>query len=154
MVALSTATGGGRSVLLVLLARLLAIARTDCAAPNALASSSAHCTAPDVRALPLNLGYPAAYPLSQILTNWNPNVTSIPAHYGLFSSLRLFNGSDPLELAEAETYRRNEVPFVVRRPPGLMPAVEKWTEAFLLDALGSTKMDCEINNNKNFMYYK
>ena len=108
----------------------------------------------DIRLLPLGAGYPQTYPLSEILTAWSPNVTTIPAHYGRFSSLRLFNGSDAADMAEAELYRRSEVPFVVRNPPGLMPAVHKWNDDYLAAAMGPTQMECEINDNKNFLYYK
>ena len=46
----------------------------------------------DVRMLPISGGYPVLYPLGDILTAWSPDVTSVPAHYGRYSSLRVFNG--------------------------------------------------------------
>jgi hypothetical protein len=53
--------------------------------------------------------YPMLYPQADILRDWNPAVTSVPAHYGKYSSLRFFDFSDPEERAEAEEYRRAEV---------------------------------------------
>ena len=108
-------------------------------------------TAPDydVRLLPLGAGYPALYPLREILTAWNLDVTSIPAHYGRFSSLRWFNGSDVADMAEAEAYRVAELPFVVRAPPGVAPAVARWrSDKYMRKMARGVGQFTEVNDNK------
>ena len=105
----------------------------------------------DIRMMPLGAGYPVTFPLRDILTAWNPDVTSIPAHYGRFSSLRLFNGSDDTSMAEALLYRRTEVPFVVRRPPGIRPAMERWVDDAYI-AAHKEHWTAEFNEGRHFMF--
>jgi hypothetical protein len=45
----------------------------------------------DVRLLPIGGGYPATYPLADILSDWNPDVLTIPRTYGKYQSLRIFD---------------------------------------------------------------
>ena len=135
---------------------------TAAQAPPPLSTVHEHVTASsagyDVRLLPLGAGYPAQYPLSDILTDWNPDVTSVPAHYGRYSSLRVFDYSNPTELAEAEVYRRAEVPFIIRNVPSLTQTVAKWRDDdYLLSRPGvaGAAFSVEINeDNTHFMYYR
>ena len=104
----------------------------------------------DVRLLPLGPAglpalpgrYPMTYPLRDILGEWNPGVTSLPAHYGKYASLRVFDLGNAADAAEAEVYRRWEVPFVVRNVSAISgredSLVRRWaTDAGFVESLGT-----------------
>lgn len=118
------------------------------------------CAPFDVRMLPIGGGYPATYPLGEILSDWNPDVTTLPAHYGRYSSMRTFDYADEQERTEAEHYRRAEVPFVIRNVPELAPTVEKWaSDDYLLSQAkaggNDDRFPVEVNDdNTHFMYYR
>ena len=112
----------------------------------------------DVRMLPLSGGYPATYPLDDILSSWNPDITSLPRHTGRYSSLRIFNGSSASDLHEASLYRRFEVPFIVRGAPGIGAAVAAWAnDSYLIAARGvdnSEPYEAEISDaGTRFLYF-
>ena len=76
---------------------------------------------------------------------------SLPAHYGRYSSLRFFDGTDPHDMAESALYRRAEVPFVIRRPLQLDAAVSRWSDDEYI-ARKKPAWQAEANSNKHFMF--
>ena len=108
----------------------------------------------DVRLLPLHAGYPATYPLRDILNDWNPDIVTVPTHYGKYSSLRVFDARIPGDMEEALLYRRAEVPFILQNALGISGAVSKWwRDEYLIDVAGGASYDTEANDNAHFMYY-
>lgn len=106
--------------------------------------------------LPLGGGYPALFPLSEMLRVWNPDITLPPPSYGSFSSLRVFNFSSPPSLAEALKYRRAELPFLMRGIPSLDATVKAWGEDKYLEGLmGGDELvyPCEVSSGQHFMYF-
>jgi hypothetical protein len=103
--------------------------------------------------LPLGKGYPMLFPLTAILSEWNPDVTTPPPTYGRYSSLRYFDWQT--ERSEAEAYRRAEVPFIVRNVPSLVSAVERFRDDERVKAmLGETrKYEATAVDGNHFMYY-
>lgn len=108
--------------------------------------------------LALGHGYPALFPLADILTYWSADIVSVPPDYGRYSSLRVFDWRVPAERAEAEVYRRAEVPFVVRHVPSLDATAQAWgSDEGLMTAVGgpAAQHEAEINvaGSNHFMYW-
>lgn len=108
---------------------------------------------PKRHVLPLGQGYPMLFPLAAILGEWNPDVTTPPPTYGRYSSLRYFDWRT--ERAEAEAYRRAEVPFIVRNVPSLVTAVERFRDDATVSALLGAEREYEATavDGNHFMYY-
>jgi hypothetical protein len=99
--------------------------------------------------------YPKGYPLSSLLTAWNPHNISIPSKH--FNSLCSFNYQDTTELAIARKYRDHEVPFVLRNHPDLNDAVTRWRNFDYLEGLfggADALYRSEYSNNNHFMYWQ
>ena len=136
---------------------------SDAAVAGTAASAGAPAGAPGISVIagaeknlvPLGGGYPALFPLNVVLRAWNPDVTLPPTTYGAFSSLRVFNFSEPLERALASEYRRAEVPFILRGVASLDAAVVRWADdATLVADMGTVDhFTTEISNNQHFMYF-
>jgi hypothetical protein len=118
-------------------------------------SGARYLPAADARMLPIGGGYPWHYPLQDMLTLWNADVTTLPASHGAFQSLRTFDFNDPAELAEAELYRRAEVPFVIRNVPAMADTVKNWgRDEHLVSVMGAeTVFMADVNDGNHFMYY-
>jgi hypothetical protein len=105
--------------------------------------------------LPIGGGYPQHYPLTELLTAWNADVITLPRSHGAFQSLRIFDASQPAEMAEAGLYRRAEVPFVLRNIGAMAATVERWaSDELLTETMGATtQYMADTNDNNHFMYY-
>jgi len=110
--------------------------------------------------LPLGEGYPALFPLLEMLHAWNADITLPPPSYGTYTSLRVFNFSDTRQLQVANAFRRAEVPFIIRNIPSLDATVPLWSDDTYLTALMSTAgggpavtYPSEVSTGQHFMYF-
>jgi len=105
------------------------------------------------RRLPIGGGYPYGYPLVDILRDWNADVVSLPASYGRYQSMRVFDYAT--EAAEAAEYRAAEVPFVLRNLPRMGDTVERWADDAHMEAImgRTTKYVADVNDDNHFMFF-
>jgi hypothetical protein len=108
--------------------------------------------------LPLGGGYPALFPLTDILSYWSADITTPPPDYGLYSSLARLDWRVPADREQALKLRRAELPFVLTSLPSLDATVARWSsdEALLEDMGGAaSKHAMEINaaGSNHFMYW-
>jgi hypothetical protein len=100
---------------------------------------------PDVR-------YPRAYSAVDIVNNWNPDNTEIPAQH--YDTLCHFNFQVKEQLALAFEYRNAELPFIVYNVPEIDEVVKKWSDMdYLHSKLGSRKYRSETSKDNHFMYW-
>jgi hypothetical protein len=101
--------------------------------------------------------YPQLKPLSELLGNWNPNDAREPANYktsGKFKeTVRHFNWNNAEEMAEADEWRRAELPFVVTGNPTVAAVNKLWTPDYLLEHFGDRKRKVEKSPNNRFCYF-
>mmetsp|Transcript_11984 Transcript_11984/g.34643 ORF Transcript_11984/g.34643 Transcript_11984/m.34643 type:complete len:469 (-) Transcript_11984:65-1471(-) len=99
-------------------------------------------------------GYPFAWNVIDVLSNWNPDDTKIPdqIHQGLCS----FDWSNPSERDVALTYRKAELPFLIRNHEELWKTAERWSSRkYMLKLLGPDKeYKTEHSKNNHMMYWK
>ncbi|CAN0251840.1 unnamed protein product, partial [Phaeothamnion confervicola] len=100
--------------------------------------------------------YPATVALGALLRSWNPNESDVP---GFDEGLRVFDGADRAALELAALYRDCEVPFKVRGAPEVAAAAAKWTDTYLLAALGDPVNrvvggTTHRSESNHFMYWK
>jgi Cupin-like domain len=109
----------------------------------------------DLHRLPIGGGYPATWPLSELLSAWSPDITSLPRHYGRFTSLRAFDASNLEDIEEARHYRRAELPFILRNVASFDRTSELFRDdAFLVSESGDTLYHVDTNaDSAHFMYY-
>ena len=87
-------------------------------------------------------GYPRAYPIMDIVTNWSPD-RSTPLPQKHYHALCRFDYRRDLEKAMA--YREAEVPFVVYNVPAAEEVVRKWRDPkYLEKLLGSERYRTEV----------
>ena len=97
-------------------------------------------------------GYPAAYHMSEIVENWNPDNTEIPPFH--YDTLCHFDRQNETEYNYAMNYRRAEVPFVVYNIPEVDEVVKKWNNLdYLQRKLGYNKYRTELSTSNHFMYW-
>lgn len=98
---------------------------------------------PDCSGLP-QPGYPKKVAIADIVNNWNPDNTTMPAK--MYRSLCRFDYQTQFDLALA--YRDLEVPFQLYNVPDLNDISRKWhSDDYLRSKLGRyTKYKCEASN--------
>ena len=102
--------------------------------------------------------YPKAWPVDELLTNWNPNdVTTLPPHNrNVYHSLCIFDHETQYDIAL--TYRNAEKPFVIRNDPKVTKVVEKWDDGsgdYLHKVLGDVEEHrVERSPVNSFMWYR
>uniref|UniRef100_A0A7S4J512 JmjC domain-containing protein n=1 Tax=Odontella aurita TaxID=265563 RepID=A0A7S4J512_9STRA len=80
-------------------------------------------------------GYPMAWPVLDVLENWNPDDATPRAR--IYQGLCRFDAAT--EYDKALTYRKAELPFVIRDDPVVLPTVERWNQPeYLTRILGRT----------------
>lgn len=103
--------------------------------------------------LPPTEDYPKAYPLFDVLNNWNPDNVDIPKFH--YDSLCHFDFQNPAELAQAKLYQKHEKPFILYNIPQLDEISSKWsTFDYLIKKVGNTKFRTESSKSNHFMYWK
>lgn len=102
--------------------------------------------------------YPMAWPIPEVLTNWNVNdVTTIAPNYRqVYQGLCIFDYNTQYDIAL--TYRNAELPFVIRGDPKVERVVEKWddgTGEYLHSVLGDVEeYRTERSPTTSFMWYR
>jgi hypothetical protein len=101
--------------------------------------------------------YPKLKPLSQLLGDWNPNDVREPANYTTSAhfkeTIRHFDWNNKDEMAQADEWRRAELPFVVTGHPTVAEVNKIWTPEYLLTNFGSTPRKVEKSPNNRFCYF-
>jgi len=91
---------------------------------------------PDCPLIPDKLTYPKAWPIKELLDNWNTDSTDIPPFH--HDSLCHFDFRNETELQMSYKYREMELPYVMRNVPQLDEVVEKWANVdYLANRLGA-----------------
>ncbi len=99
-----------------------------------------------------NSNYPHEFSAIDILKNWNPDNTEIPARH--YDTLCHFDYQDKEQYKLAIQYRDAEVPFVVYNVPEIDAVVKKWGDLdYLQKRLGNRKYRTEKSENNHFMYW-
>lgn len=94
--------------------------------------------------------YPRAYPIKDLLDNWNPDDTTIPPkHYDSFCRFHYRE-----DKAKIEAYRKAEVPFVIRGVPEVERAAQRWSDVdYLNEQLGPyVPYLSETSSSNHFMF--
>ena len=94
--------------------------------------------------------YPKAYPVQEVLANWNPDDTTIPSfHYDSFCRFDYIK-----DRAKVEAYREANVPVVIENIPEVKRAVQQWSDFdYLNDKLGPyVPYVTETSKNNHFMF--
>mmetsp|Transcript_20564 Transcript_20564/g.20683 ORF Transcript_20564/g.20683 Transcript_20564/m.20683 type:complete len:836 (+) Transcript_20564:269-2776(+) len=95
--------------------------------------------------------YPKAYPVMDLLNNWNADNTDIPAFH--YDSLCHFDYKT--EYNKALAYRKAEKPFIVYNFPELDSAVKRWGDLdYLRKKIGTRKYRTETSKDNHFMYFR
>lgn len=96
-------------------------------------------------------GYPAAYPVMDLINNWSPDLpTPIPEQH--YTSYCRFDYKKDLNKALA--YRDAELPFVMFNVPKADKVVERWKQPDYLEKMaGTTKYRADTSHNNHFMYH-
>jgi len=107
-------------------------------------------------------GYPYEWKLvDEVLTNWNPDDTSMPT--GIYQGLCVFDFDKPTDRIKILAYRKAEVPFVTRNQPELLKAVERWnsyenesdpSSSYLHRLIGNKPQRNEYSKNNHFMFWR
>jgi len=97
------------------------------------------------------VGYPMAYSMLDIVDNWNPDNTDIPAMH--YDSLCHFDYKT--EYKKAETYRNAEVPFIVYNHPEVDNVATNWGNIdYLNKRLGDKSYGTTLSKSNHFMYFR
>lgn len=94
--------------------------------------------------------YPRVYPLPDLLNNWNPDDTTIPAvHYDSFCRFDYVK-----DRKQIEAYRAADVPVVITNIPEITQAVRKWSDIdYLNEKLGPyVPYLTETSKDNHFMF--
>ena len=97
-------------------------------------------------------GYPNTYPIMDLIENWNPDDTNIPARH--YDSLCHFDMSLESDRIKAENYREAEMPFIVFNHPEADAVVERWGDIeYLRKKIGNQAFRTETSTSNHFMYW-
>lgn len=97
-------------------------------------------------------GYPQAFPIMDLITNWPTDNTEIPAQH--YDSLCHFDFQNSSDLIKAYNYRKAEVPYVVYNIPEVDAVVNKWNDVdYLHRKLGNGAYRTETSKTNHFMYW-
>jgi len=95
--------------------------------------------------------YPMEFPIMNVTANWNPDTPEIPQRH--YAGICRFDFQT--QRAQADAYRRAEVPFIVQGVPSVEKTVAKWSDLrYLQDKLGHTEYLTEYSTNNHFMYFQ
>lgn len=99
-------------------------------------------------------GYPAQYNVLDVLTNWNPDNTSIP--HSIYQGVCMLDWKDPVQRDLAEKYRQAELPFVLQHHPEVWRTAERWSHYDYLETLlgDSQTYKTEHSQNNHLPYWK
>ncbi len=105
--------------------------------------------------------YPYEYPLLDILNNWNPNDTtfeSLEKRPAIYAAICRFNYSKGGDIQKALTYRKAEVPFILRDDPTVLQVVKRWnTPGYLSNLLNrgvDKKYKNEYSETNHLMFFR
>eukprot|EP01035_Chromulina_nebulosa_P026497 gene26497-34697_t len=97
--------------------------------------------------------YPIAYPILDLLNNWNTDVTDIPSYH--YDSICHFDYNNKTELDAAYAYRKADVPFIMYNIPELDKVVKKWSNIdYIHRRLGTKSYRTETSKDNHFMYWR
>ena len=98
--------------------------------------------------------YPVSWPVLDVLGNWNPNDTADPHRHSVHQGICRFDATKEYE--KALTYRKAEVPFVIRDDPVVLPTVERWNQPeYLPSILGhERKYRTDMASTNQLMFYR
>lgn len=106
----------------------------------------------DCPAIPAE-GYPKAYPIMNLLNNWNADSTEIPEFH--FDALCHFDYQNETQFQMIYAYRKAEVPFVAYNIPEVDEVVKKWNDVeYLQQKLGKKWYRSETSKDNHFMYWR
>jgi len=96
-------------------------------------------------------GYPKAWNILDIISNWNPDDTT--PHEAIYQGICVFDFDT--EYDKAINYRNAEVPYVVRNDPQVLRTVERWNLPDYLPRLlpANEPHRAEYSTNNHFMYW-
>lgn len=97
--------------------------------------------------------YPKAYPIMDVLNNWNTDSTEIPPlHY---DSICHFDYRNETQVQQAYNYREKEVPFIMYNIPEVDEVVKKWNDPnYMHKLLGNRNYRTEASESNHFMYWR
>ena len=98
-------------------------------------------------------GYPLSWPVLDVINNWNPD-DAVPRSK-IYQGICRFDATTEYE--KAVTYRRAEVPFVIRDDPAVLPTVERWNRSpeYLSDILGRTSAyRADYSDTNHLMFFR
>jgi hypothetical protein len=99
------------------------------------------------------MGYPKAWRIMDIVTNWNPDDTDPEVKdRAIYQGICAFDVmTDQIKI---DNYRRAEVPFVVRNDPSVLRTVKRWNHpTYLRDLIGDEKHRTELSHSNHFMFW-
>ena len=97
--------------------------------------------------------YPVQWSVIEVLSNWNPDNTTLPAK--IYQGICALDWKDPLQQELAEIYRKAEKPFVLLNHPELWKTAERWSHYEYLHTLlgGDDAMYRNEHSRDNHMPY-
>jgi hypothetical protein len=97
--------------------------------------------------------YPIEWPILDIISNWNPNNTTLDQRPSIYQAICRFHY--PTDFHKALKYRLAEVPFILRDDPAILQVVYRWNQpGYLERLLGDTLMETEYSTSNQLMYFK
>lgn len=97
--------------------------------------------------------YPKHYKMTDIVGNWNPDITDIPAKH--YDSVCHFDYQNRTQLNAAYAYQAADKPFVIYNNPDVDATVKKWGNIdYLKELLGPKKYRTETAKDNHFMYWR
>jgi hypothetical protein len=98
-------------------------------------------------------GYPKQWNVIDVLSHWNPDETKIPSK--IYQGFCELDWSKPEEQKIAESYRKAEMPFVLRNHSTIWEASERWSDRhYLSKRLRNKKARNEYSTQNQMPYWK
>lgn len=96
-------------------------------------------------------GYPHTWNVMDVIGHWSPDDPT--PHNEIHQGICVFQYATDID--KIFSYRRAEVPYVVRDDPQVLKTVERWGHAdYLKEMLQNKKQMTEHSENNHFMYWK
>lgn len=97
-------------------------------------------------------GYPMHWSVLEVLSNWNPDNTTIPRM--IYQGLCALDWKDPGQQTLAQKYREAELPFLLHNHPEIWQTAERWSHYdYLEKLLGDSKVYRNEHSKDNHMPY-
>lgn len=98
-------------------------------------------------------GYPFQWNIIDVLSNWNPDNTTLP--HKIYQGVCALDWNDPEQRHLAQRYREAELPFLIHNHPELWRTAERWSHYGYLHKLlgGDDAMYRNEHSHDNHMPY-